>query len=133
MAKSPKEVQRGKVERRRARIALMPKIPCACGCGTLIAPFDANLVARRYIKGHQVRMNPSPHTGKPAYNRIGDAPLTNTERSRRYLARRYAAIDLMPKIPCACGCGTLIAPFNKRLEKATYANNHHRVGKKYPK
>lgn len=127
-----KDRQRGRVELRKARIALMPKIPCECGCGTLIAPLDANLQPLRYIKGHQTRVNPSPHTGKPAYNR-GDATPTNAERSRRYRAQRYAAIDLMPKIPCACGCGTLIAPIGKRLKPVAYAYTHQRVGKKYPK
>jgi len=136
MAKSKEELRRAKAERRRARIDLMPKIPCGCGCGTLIPPFDSRLVPRRYVKGHQVRMHPSPHAGKPAHNRIGEKPQTKAERSewmKRYLARRIASIDLMPKIPCACGCGTLIAPIGKRLKPVTYANNHHRVGKKFPK
>jgi len=78
-------------------------------------------------------MHPSPHLGKPAHNRIGEEPQTKAERSawfKRYLARRYAEIDRMPKIPCACGCGTLIAPIGKSLKKVTYANHHYRRGKK---
>lgn len=51
--------------------------------------------------------------------------LTGTERTRRWLQKRYAEIDQMPKIPCACGCGTMIPPINKRQELATYAHNHH--------
>ncbi len=133
MAKSKEELRRGRVERNRARVATSPRIPCACGCGTLIAPFDLNMEARWYVKGHQVRMHPSPHAGKIAHNRIGEKPQTKAERSemlKRYLARRYAEIDLMPKIPCACGCGTLIAPIGKRLKPVTYANHHYRVDQK---
>jgi hypothetical protein len=46
------------------------------------------------------------------------------ERTRKYRERRYAEIAEMEKIPCACGCGTLIAPFNKKLKPATFAHGH---------
>lgn len=124
MPASNQERQRRAVEKRKARIALMPKIPCACGCGTLIAPIDARLKPLRYVRGHQNRVNPSPLQGKPAYNRIGDAPLSGAEKTKRYREQRFAEIALMPKIPCACGCGTLIAPINKKLQPATYVKEH---------
>jgi hypothetical protein len=46
------------------------------------------------------------------------------ERTRKYRERRYAEIAEMEKIPCACGCGTLIAPINKKLQPATFAHGH---------
>src|SRR6266498_1357858 len=49
--------------------------------------------------------------------------------SARYKRRRLTEIDAMPKIPCACGCGTLIAPINRTLKPARFAHGHNRVGK----
>lgn len=37
----------------------------------------------------------------------------------------------MPKVACACGCGTLIAPINKNLIPARYAHGHNPDGAKY--
>lgn len=55
-------------------------------------------------------------------------PLTPAEKTRRYHDRRLAEIEQMPKIPCACGCGTLIAPINKRLKPAAYVHGHNSNG-----
>lgn len=52
-------------------------------------------------------------------------PLSKAEITRRYRARRYAEIAQMEKVPCACGCGTLIAPISKQLKPATYAHGHN--------
>jgi hypothetical protein len=52
-------------------------------------------------------------------------PLTAAEKTKRYRERRYAEIDQMPKIACACGCGTLIAPIGKQLKPAIYAHGHN--------
>jgi 5-methylcytosine-specific restriction endonuclease McrA len=122
---SNSEKQKRARERRKARIALMDKIPCACGCGTLIAPFNANLQPNRYVKGHQTRMHPSPHAGKPAHNRIGDTPLSAAERTKRNREKRQAKIAQMATLPCGCGCGTRIAPINKKGKRATYAPGHN--------
>jgi len=35
----------------------------------------------------------------------------------------------MQKIPCACGCGTLINEFDKKNRKRTYSFGHHHKGK----
>lgn len=51
--------------------------------------------------------------------------MSGAEKARRYREKRYAEIEAMPKIPCACGCGELIAPFTKMLKPATYKHNHH--------
>jgi hypothetical protein len=51
--------------------------------------------------------------------------LTGVEKNRRWMQKRFAEIDQMPKIPCACGCGTMIPPINRALKPATYAHNHH--------
>ncbi len=51
--------------------------------------------------------------------------LPSAERQRRHREKRYAEIAIMPKIPCGCGCGTLIAPINKQLKPATYAHGHN--------
>jgi hypothetical protein len=52
-------------------------------------------------------------------------PISDAEKNKRYRARRLAEIAEMPKLPCACGCGTLIAPINKQLKPATYAHGHN--------
>lgn len=39
--------------------------------------------------------------------------------------QRKQEIAAMPKIPCACGCGTMIAPINKKGEPAKYAHGHN--------
>jgi hypothetical protein len=52
--------------------------------------------------------------------------LTDAERQRAYKARKYAEWDALPKIPCACGCGTLIAPINRQGKPAKFAHGHNR-------
>lgn len=46
-------------------------------------------------------------------------------RTQRYREKRYQEIDEMPKVPCACGCGTMIAPITKMLRPATFAHGHN--------
>lgn len=62
--------------------------------------------------------------------------LSNAEKTKRYRERRYAEIEQMGKIPCACGCGTMIAPINRLLQPAKYAPGHSsgvwNKGKKWP-
>lgn len=55
-------------------------------------------------------------------------PLTPAERTRRHREKKFAELDRLPKIPCACGCGTLIAPITKALKPATYAHGHNPDG-----
>ena len=54
--------------------------------------------------------------------------MTGAERTRRYRERRYAEIAAMPKVPCACGCRTLVAPISKQLKPARYAHGHNPDG-----
>lgn len=56
--------------------------------------------------------------------------LSAAEKTKRYRERRYAEIEQMEKIPCACGCGTMIAPFNRLLQPARYAVGHATRGRK---
>lgn len=51
----------------------------------------------------------------------------SADATRRYRERRFHEIESMPKIPCACGCGTLIAPINKTLRPAKFAHGHNDV------
>lgn len=54
--------------------------------------------------------------------------LTASEKTKRYYERRLAEIALMPKIACACGCGTMIAPISKKLKPARFAHGHNGGG-----
>jgi len=121
MTISPKERIRLWREKRKAEIESMPKLPCACGCGTLIAPMNYNGVENQYVKGHGTK---GKKTGQIPHNRIGDKPLTDYEKYSRYRDKRWAEILEMEKIPCACGCGTMIPPFNRLLKPAKYAMGH---------
>jgi hypothetical protein len=47
---------------------------------------------------------------------------------QRHRQKRYAEIEQMPKIPCACGCGTMIAPIGKLLKPVKYALGHNPDG-----
>jgi len=60
-------------------------------------------------------------------------PLTMAERQRRYRERRDAANALLPKVACACGCGTLIAPIGKLGKPVRYAHGHNPSGRLFEK
>lgn len=51
--------------------------------------------------------------------------LRAVEGTRKYRAKRFREIEAMPKIACACGCGTMIAPINKSLKPARIARGHN--------
>lgn len=51
----------------------------------------------------------------------------SADATRRYREKRFQEIESMPKIHCACGCGTLIAPINKTLKPARFAHGHNDV------
>lgn len=108
-------------KRRRAEVAALPKVQCACGCGTWIAPVTINLKPKRYVRGHQ----PNSHRGKPAHNRIGNAPLTNKERAKRHLMRKQqSAVE----VPCACGCGEMIRAIGASGAPVRYKHGHNPDG-----
>lgn len=48
--------------------------------------------------------------------------------ARKHREKRFREIDAMPKIPCACGCGSLIPPISKLLRAATFAHGHNAGG-----
>ena len=122
-----KKSQREYAEARWAKVLLMPKIECACGCGTLIPPMTKNYASVKYVKGHQAKGN-TTQKGRIPHNRIGDKPLTTAERQRRAIQKKYAEIALMPKIKCACGCGTEISPITTEFKPAKYAQGHNPSG-----
>ena len=68
--------------------------------------------------------------GRKAWNRLGDKPLTPAERQVRYRINKYHALDNLPKIPCACGCGCLISLINKMGKPAKYKHGHNPDGNK---
>lgn len=50
--------------------------------------------------------------------------LMPSERTRRYYKRRRREVLAMPRIPCACGCGTMIPPLTTNLKPAKFAQGH---------
>lgn len=90
----------------------MPRIPCACGCGTLIPPITKAGVPASHVAGHH-----RPGLGKAPWNkgtRSGPAPRERIEAKRR----------AGPQIPCGCGCGTLIPATTAAGQAARYAPHH---------
>jgi len=51
--------------------------------------------------------------------------MTASESRAKYRARKYAEYDALPKIPCACGCGTMIAPIGKHGKPVKYKLGHN--------
>ncbi len=51
--------------------------------------------------------------------------LSAAERQTIYRQRKYARLDQLPKIKCACGCGELIPSINKKGKIATYKHGHN--------
>lgn len=112
--------------KRQVEIDALPKIPCACGCGEFTTPITLNRKPKRYIKGHSTRGKKLSSAGR---GRVNEKPLTANEKSQRHRQRKKAEIDAMPQILCACGCGTLIAPFSKKdFKPAQYAHGHNPHG-----
>ncbi len=66
---------------------------------------------------------------KPAWNRLGEKPLTQAERQVRHRLKKYAELDKLPKVTCLCGCGVLISPINKLGKPAKYKHGHNPDGK----
>jgi hypothetical protein len=54
--------------------------------------------------------------------------LSSAERQKRYREKKQAEWAALPKVECACGCGTLIAPINKMGKPARYAHGHNPGG-----
>lgn len=53
---------------------------------------------------------------------------TATERQARYRQKKYAQLDNLPKIQCACGCGELIPPINRQGKSAQFKHGHNPHG-----
>lgn len=124
---SREEIMQRFYEKRQAEINAMQKIACACGCGTMIAPIGMDGKPRKFVKGHGSRGKKRSDT---PWNKLGDESLKRTEITRRYRERRLQEIAQMSLIPCACGCGTMIAPINKALQPAKYVQGHNPDGEK---
>ena len=54
--------------------------------------------------------------------------LTPAQRQRRYQERKRAERSALPKVLCACGCGTEIAPISSTGKPARYAHGHNPSG-----
>lgn len=57
----------------------------------------------------------------PAWNRIGDRPLTAYERVKRYLSRKRTSAGF---VYCACGCGEKIPALTAQGKQAKYKQEH---------
>lgn len=119
-------------DKRWIEIEAMPKKQCACGCGEWMCPINIQGNPVDYIKGHKQR---GSKRSTPPWNKIGETGLTSAERQRRHREKKYAEIEQMPKIPCACGCGTMIAPIGRLLRPVKYALGHNPDGEntRFPK
>ena len=51
--------------------------------------------------------------------------LSAAAKMKAYRERRYAEIALLPKIPCACGCGRMIAPIGRLLRPVRFVRGHN--------
>jgi hypothetical protein len=51
--------------------------------------------------------------------------MSQAEKTAAYKRRRYAEIDAMPKIACACGCGEMIAPISRQLKPRKFVIGRH--------
>lgn len=49
---------------------------------------------------------------------------SNAEKQKEYKERKWTKVLEMPKIPCECGCGTMIPPFTRLFEPARFARGH---------
>jgi hypothetical protein len=109
--KMPEATRQKLIEAKTVKRDMTP-IPCACGCSTMIAPFDTDGKPRKYVHGHF-------HRGRK-----------RSEATRqKIIAARTIQRDMTP-IPCACGCGTMIAPFDTDGRPRRYVNHHGQRKKK---
>lgn len=127
MSKTPAQRAKEWRTKRWVEIEAMPKKLCACGCGELMCPINIQGKSVDYIKGHKQR---GKKRSQPAWNKIGDKPLARSEITKRFRARKHAEIEQMPKISCACGCETMIAPIGKLFRPVKYALGHNPDGDK---
>jgi len=51
--------------------------------------------------------------------------LTRSEITKRYRERKLAAAELLPKVPCLCGCGRMLRALDTNLRPARYAHGHN--------
>lgn len=51
--------------------------------------------------------------------------MTAAEKTKRYRQKRLAAAELLPRVPCACGCGTMLRALDTNLRPARYAHGHN--------
>lgn len=119
------EYLRERRKKRRLELEQLPKEPCACGCGTLITPEDAQGRIVRYARGHSRKGVVISSPEKKAEVR--------KDATERFYAKRRDEIDQLPKIPCACGCGTLIAPIGLDHKPRQYVKGHAIRGKGFVK
>lgn len=124
MSKSPAQRAKEWREKRLIEIEAMPKKLCACGCGEWMCPINVQGKPVDYIKGHKQR---GMKRNKPSWNRLGERPLTNYERQRRHREKKFAEVEQLPKVPCACGCGTMISPIGRGLQLVKFAHGHNNV------
>lgn len=77
-------------------ISLMPKIPCSCGCGTLIAPITTAFVPARFVRGHQWRdKRRTPHTSWAKGLGLDDPRIAKIAKKNRGKKRISDSINKM--------------------------------------
>ena len=54
-----------------------------------------------------------------------DRKQSQRDRQAKYCKKKHAEYDALPKIACACGCGTMIAPIGKLHQPVKYALGHN--------
>lgn len=65
--------------------------------------------------------NKGKKTNKPSWNRLGEKPLTQYERVKRYLSKKR---EKAGQKQCACGCGELIPALTAQGKPAKYKVGH---------
>lgn len=90
MGMSAVERQRRYREKKRVERESLPRIPCKCGCGTMIPSITSDNKPAQYAHGH----NPNPEfdrTGKPSWNKGKPYPIASKTHKGKKLTPEMLA------------------------------------------